>query len=219
MLTFTRQKTNEFEIYFIDLAGKIRSVKDTDDLNNFIRNNINPIKKKLKEKFDNNFTNCKQSDLQKYRIKYILAKITQYIQEKALGSEEPITELNTFIKSSVEIEHILPEKPTEDIVSDFDKPKEIEEYIHKLGNLTLLEKSINASIQNSLFYIKKDSYKKSNLYLTKSIAETITIGKNTAINRAVKGLKEFQIWNSQSIKERQKILTDLAKKVWDMEEI
>ena len=57
------------------------------------------------------------------------------------------------------------------------------------------------------------------MYLTKSIAETITIGKNTAINRAVKGLKEFQIWNSQSIKERQKILTDLAKKVWDMEEI
>ena len=218
-LTFTKQKTNEFERYFIDLAGKIRSVEDIDDLKNFIINNINPIKQKLKVKFENNFLSCKQSDLQKYRVKYILAKITQYIQEKALGSEAPITELNTFIKSSVEIEHILPETPTEKIVNDFDKPTEIKKYIYQLGNLTLLEKSINASIKNMPFSNKRDAYKQSNFYLTKSIAEEIKVGKDTAIDRAVEELKEFQTWNSQSIEERQKTLTDIAKKVWDMEEI
>jgi len=223
LLIITDQKTNDFERDFIEWAKKIRSLEDVDDvddfekLNDFIVSNLNPIKKRLEQKFDNNFINCKQSDLQKYKIKYILAKINQYVEEEASGSEAPTTTLNTFIKSSIEIEHILPEKPTEDIVNKFDKPTQIKEYTYRLGNLTLLEKSINASIQNSLFSKKRNAYKQSKLYLTKSIAETIEVGQNTAIDRAVAELKEFQDWTTQSIEERQQILSDIAKKVWDME--
>ena len=60
-------------------------------------------------------------------------------------------------------------------------------------------------------------YKESNICLTKSIGEKIKVGKDTAIDRAVEELKEFQTWNSQSIEERQQILTNIAKKVWNME--
>ncbi|NEN93855.1 MAG: HNH endonuclease, partial [Okeania sp. SIO3H1] len=157
-----------------------------------------------------------ESDTQKYKLKYILAKLTQYIEEKALGKEKPQSDLNNFLKASIEIEHILPQKPTEEVIKNFDKHNEIKKYIPKLGNLTLLEKSINASVQNGLYSSKIEPYKQSKLYLTKSIVESIQVGKNSQIDRAVKNLKPFKQWTSKSIEERQKILTNLALEVWNM---
>lgn len=116
----------------------------------------------------------------------------------------------------MEIEHILPQKPTDEIKSSFDKPSEIKNYIKRLGNLALLERSINGAISNKPFEIKKDSYPKSKFLLTRAITKQVSVGVNTAIDRAVKDLKSFEEWNSKSIEERQEMLTQLAKKVWDM---
>ncbi len=102
------------------------------------------------------------------------------------------------------------------MIKNFDKPNEIKKYILKLGNLTFLEKSINASIQNGFYSSKIEPYKQSKLYLTKSIVESIRVGKNSQIDRAVKNLKPFEQWTSNSIEERQKILTNLALEVWNM---
>ncbi|WP_375478620.1 HNH endonuclease family protein [uncultured Nostoc sp.] len=118
----------------------------------------------------------------------------------------------------MEIEHILPQKPEQAIVNDFDKPNEITKYISRLGNLTLLEKTINASIGRGTFSEKKAAYPQSVFLLTRSITEKPVLGTNTALNRAVQDLKEFTIWNSQAIEERQKMLTYLAKQVWDMDQ-
>ncbi|MEH2421046.1 MAG: HNH endonuclease family protein [Nostoc sp.] len=126
--------------------------------------------------------------------------------------------LNTFIQNKIEIEHILPQKPEQAIVDSFDKPNEITKYISRLGNLTLLEKTINASTGRGTFSEKKAAYPQSVFLLTRSITEKPVLGTNTAINRAVQDLKEFTIWNSQAIEERQKMLTYLAKQVWDMDQ-
>ncbi|MFM5979238.1 MAG: HNH endonuclease family protein [Sphaerospermopsis kisseleviana] len=99
------------------------------------------------------------------------------------------------------------------IKSDFDKPDQIDKYIKMLGNLTLLEKPINASIQDKPFQIKKNAYPKSKFLITKSIGEKVNIGSNTSIDRAVQDLEPFDNWNSESIEMRQDILAQLATKI------
>ena len=181
LIIITKQKTNEYERTFISWSVKLRSVKTQEELDKFLEEEIYVIKQKLKDKFIEAFENFEESDTQKYKLKYILAKLTQYIEEKALGEEKPQSDLNIFLKSSIEIEHILPQKPSEEVVKNFDKPNEIKKYSSKLGNLTLLEKSINASIQNNSYSSKIEPYKHSKLYLTKSIVESIRVGKNSQI--------------------------------------
>ena len=216
LIIITKQKTNEYERTFISWSVKLRSVKTQEELDKFLEEEIFVIKQKLKGKFIEAFENFEESDTQKYKLKYILAKLTQYIEEKALGKEKPQLDLNNFLKPSIEIEHILPQKPSEEVIKNFDKPNEIKKYSSKLANLTLLEKSINASIQNSSYSSKIEPYKQSKLYLTKSIVESIQVGKNSQIDRAVKNLKPFEQWTSNSIEERQKIMTNLALEVWNM---
>lgn len=217
LIIITNQKTNEYERTFINWSLILRSVTNQEQLNNFLKDNIKPIKLKLKQKFMERFKTFEQSDTQKYKLKYILAKLTQYIEEKALGEEKPHSDLNNFLKASIEIEHILPQTPSQEVIQAFDKSDEIKRFIPKLGNLTLLEKSINSSIQNGLYSSKINPYKQSKLYLTKSIVESIQVGDNTRIDKAVANLKSFQDWNSCSIEERQEMLTNLAIQVWNMD--
>jgi hypothetical protein len=99
-------------------------------------------------------------------------------------------------------------------VAAFDKQNEIEHYIYKLGNLALIEKLLNASIQNKNFEIKKNVYCKSKFLLTKVISEKPCIGANTPIDRAVENIKSFDRWNSKLIDDRQKQLTELGMKIW-----
>ena len=65
--------------------------------------------------------------------------------------------LDTYINRNVEIEHILPQKPSESFLNVFSQEYDIESYINKLGNITLLEKPLNSSISNKSFYEKKRS--------------------------------------------------------------
>ncbi|WP_375470094.1 DUF262 domain-containing protein [uncultured Nostoc sp.] len=217
-LIITGKKLNELERTFIEWSSEIRKVKDANTLDQFVNQYILPIKQDIRQKFEEIFLSLQEKDLPKYRLKYMLAKFSQYINEKAFGSEENWINLNTFIQNKIEIEHILPQKPEQAIVDDFDKPNEITKYISRLGNLTLLEKTINASIGRGTFSEKKAAYPQSVFLLTRSITEKPVLGTNTAINRAVQDLKEFTIWNSQAIEERQKMLTYLAKQVWDMDQ-
>jgi uncharacterized protein with ParB-like and HNH nuclease domain len=213
----TSQKTNEFERPFIQWASELRKVTDDSTLNTFIETYIQPTKQNLAKRFEEIFLQLKEKDFQGPKIRYILAKLTQYIDELAFGSE-PFADLETYINRQVEIEHILSQTLTQEIIESFDKPKEIKTYIPRLGNLTLIERPINASIGNAVFAIKKNAYKTSKFLLTKSIAEEIVVGTNTAIDRAVQGLKKIDEWISSSITERQHIIAGLAKKVWNVTE-
>ena len=94
--------------------------------------------------------------------------------------------------SLLEIEHILPSKPRPDVRAAFDKLSEYADYSGRLGNLTLLEKTINASVSNGSFSEKAPGYRQSAFLLTKSLAEKPQVGVNTQLNRAVADLAPFE---------------------------
>lgn len=211
----TQARSSKLEILFIEWASKLRQINDKQSLDKFIFEEIQAEKQKLSEKFLLAFRQLDEVSVRKKVMQYILAKLTQYIDESAYGEIEAHTNLKNYIDKNVEIEHILPQN-YEPVKSSFDKPEQIYKYVKFLGNLTFIEKSINTSIKNKPFEFKKNAYQKSKFLLTKSIVEKVNVGLNTAIDRAVKNLSSFDEWNSESIELRQEMLVQLAKQVWDV---
>jgi hypothetical protein len=213
----TREPTRQFERDFAQWAGELRDVKDREGLEAFLDLHFRPAKQELATRFALAFVELDEDSIQKYRMRYILGKMTQYVNERAYGPQAE--NLGKFVKQK-DVEHILPQSPPEEVVQAFDKPDEIEYYIRRLGNMAMLEESINRSVSNKPFDEKKrDGYANSQFLLTKSIAVDPRVGGNTAINRAVEDLIiTFDEWTSESIERRQQMLGELAKRVWDMPE-
>jgi hypothetical protein len=151
--------------------------------------------------------------LQKYRLRYVLAKLTQFVDEKAWGTSVN-TDLAKYLDKKVHVEHILPYTPTEGLKKEFNKPELYADYAARLGNLALLEMSINTSIQQNFFAFKTTEYQKSNFILTKTIGTPFQVGLNTQPNRATADLQSWGAWTSEAIEQRQKMLTKLAWQVW-----
>ncbi|MBW2020328.1 MAG: DUF262 domain-containing protein [Deltaproteobacteria bacterium] len=211
----TREPTKTFERNFARWSGELRGVEDEAGLNSFLEKYFLSDMKGRRSQFEFAFRELTQWGIQQYRMRYILAKLTQYIEEKAWGNPT-YAQLEHYTAKTVEVEHILPQNPSPEVRTEFDKLEAYEDYVGKLGNLTLLEKTINSSISNGRYSDKLPGYRQSSFLLTKSLAEKPQVGANTQLNRAVAELIQFQNWNSKAIEQRQDMLASLAFKVWDM---
>jgi hypothetical protein len=209
----TREPTKTFERNFTLWAGELRSVTTREELEEFLARRFTPDMAQRRESFIFAFVTLTQRRIQRYRLRYILAKLTQYVEQQAWGNTAHAS-LVAYIDSSVEVEHILPQTPGAGMRESFDESEEYDEYVEKLGNLTLLEKTINGSVSNGLFSTKRPGYAQSQYLLTKSLAEKPKVGVNTKLNRAVEVLHAYDTWDSHAIEDRQAILTDLALQVW-----
>lgn len=161
-----------------------------------------------------NFLRLGLNSMQQYRIKFILAKITAYVDALRMGKEE-IADLSNYTETAVEIEHIMPQT-CKDLSAYGVTDDEFNVYINRLGNLTLLENSINHSIQNDVYAEKAAAYKASKFYLTSAISELSDQGKDTAINRTNAVLTAWSKWTKTSIEERQKMFYELSERIWSI---
>ena len=211
----TREPTKTFERNFARWSSDLRAVTDETQLDAFLDKYFSSDIRGRSDRFDYAFKELTQDRIQQYRMRYILAKLSQFIEEAAWGNPSH-ARLDHYITNKVEIEHILPQTPTDEVRSSFDKTVEYDDYVQKLGNLTLLEKTINSSIGNEGYAKKASGYKESGFLLTKSLVEKPHVGVNTQLNRAVEDLIQFNSWDSSSIDKRQGMLASLARRVWDV---
>jgi hypothetical protein len=159
-------------------------------------------------------------------LKYILAKLAQYVDRIAWQDAASVQRLKHYLDSKLEIEHILPQKPDLGEWLAFDKPEEQERYIQKLGNLSLLEKPLNAAVCNKSFKTKLAAYRESKIIMTRAIGDPEIFGKNTSLQRALGLLADATMsdadgqviaektWASGQIDQRQRALVRLARVVW-----
>lgn len=212
----TRSDTRDFERLFAKWAREVRAITTREELDQFVVQRFQPEKRALSSRFELALSQLDERDLQRYRLRYVLGKFTQYVDERAWGESGIPETLEYYINSRVEIEHILPQTPSADVLASFDRTDTIDSYIHRLGNLTLVEKSINCAVGNGLFAAKQQPYSQSRFLLTKSLGQHVQVGVNTAIDRAVRELDEFDEWTSNAIERRQQMLVRLGHQVWDM---
>ena len=206
--------TNVTERTFALWCKDVRNIVTPEDLNGFVNRTIIPTVNDWKMNNKSNFLRLGLNSMQQYRIKFILGKITAYVDALRLG-KTTVEDLTGYTQTAVEIEHIMPQTCTDKASYDLDE-EEFAVYIHRLGNLTLLENSINKSIHNDNYANKSVAYKQSKFYITSSLSALVNQGQDTAINRANLLLSAWPDWNKQAIEERQEMLYRLSEMIWEI---
>lgn len=218
---FTKTPTKELERLFSVWADELRSIGQTadpttqrDKLNIFVAEHFQKNMATKEQELTDAFRRYSLHSMQQYRTRYLLAKLTQFVDMTYKGLKTPGS-LGEY--TVLEIEHILPNNPDGALLSTFqtvNSNANYDEYKNKLGNLTLLEKPINIVASNGFFFAKKHEYRKCKYYLTSSIAELTTVGHNSSINRINEKLQAFDDWSAATIDKRQELLMRLSRDVW-----
>jgi hypothetical protein len=135
--------------------------------------------------FSNNFTyRAVNTNRFKTLTRYILCKLERQLSGVIVDWND----------ARLSIEHILPENPGPDWEVYFTKDEQ-EEYVFRLGNLTLMETGKNRDIGNKLIGDKLPVYQTSQYALTRD---------KTA----------YTEWKPSTVQKRQTELAKLAKTVW-----
>jgi hypothetical protein len=211
----TREPTRDFERNFALWAVDLRNVVNGTDLEAFIARRFEPTKAELSTRFDDAFRRLYVGSVQQYRLRYIMAKLTQHVDLRAYGETEGTKWLSHYTGSDLEIEHIFPQRPSDESAREFGEPED-PHVADRLGNLVLVEKSINSSLGNKPYSQKRAVYPQSKLLLTHALAERPKVGEKTRIDVAVAGLDPFTRWNEAAVIERQGKLTSLARHIWNL---
>ena len=211
----TREPTRNFERNFARWAPELRKITDRVGLEAFIAHRFASAKAELSTRFDDALRRLYVGSVQQYRLRYVLAKLAQYIDLRAYGATEGTKWLSRYTEGGFEIEHIFPQQPSREAAAEFGAFDD-QDIANRLGNLVLVERSINASLGNRPYSQKRDVYIQSQLLLTKALAERPRVGENTRIDAAVADLNPAAEWNEAAVIKRQEELATLARLAWNV---
>ncbi len=217
--TINKIKGNETEKLFAGWCPKIRKIRTNDELTTFVTDEIIPQVNSWKENrnYKRNFEMLSLNNTQQYRIRYVLTRITKYVDDTRVGGNNAAN-ISSYYDKKNQIEHIMPQK-CNDLDSYGVSESEFTDVVNMLGNLTLLEKSFNSSINNASYSEKCKVYPGSVFYLTKSLPKLEDVGKETASTKMNKKLKSWDNWNKETITDRQEIMYNLSEEIWKIENI
>lgn len=120
-------------------------------------------------------------------VRYILSQIERQASGQDFDSDS----------ATYSLEHILPEKPSENW-SSIEEAKQ-ERLLYRLGNMTLLETILNRDLGNKCYCEKRAAYEDSDIKTTKGIA------------------KHYDSWDGSAIDRRQQWMAKLASSIWKIE--
>lgn len=212
VFTVIRKSNRDWELLFSQLCQDIRAIQTNKDLNVFIECKLIPIFKENEAQYRESFLLLGTDYLTKGKVKYVLAKLSKYV-DGARSNGNGYGSVSELMDKKFEIEHIF---PTSQASASNDLG--IQKSARRIGNLALLEKSINASIADGdPSSVKFSAYKNSGLYLTRSISGLQDVGGNTYVNRMNARLRSFNDWSPTEIAERQQMLYELSLSIWKFE--
>lgn len=221
---FTREIDNLFFTYvlareptrdFARWAPEVKAVTTAEALDAVIAKRFRPAKAALASRFSEAFGRLTAHDLQAYRLRYVLAKLTQAVEMQVYGATEGTRWLrSTREGAAYEIEHIYPVSAGPDCKAEFGDDSGL--WTQRLGNLVLVGQGINSSLGKKPFSQKRPVYAQSQLLLTRAMTEKPNVGVSTRINAAVADLDPFAAWSPAQVEKRQAQLAALALAVWDV---
>ena len=212
-------KSNVLERLFSSWCPDIRLVTDESEMKKFIQKKVVPTLANWNVQYRQNFMQLSLNSMQRYKIKTILARILKYVDAYMANDQQGIMCIEDYMKSAYEIEHIMPVNCNDIASYGMSSQEDYDYQKNRLGNLTLLEKTMNSSIQNASYKDKLGAYKMSRFYLTKSLARLTDIGNKTVINKMNKKLKTWKKWDRSSVEERQEMLYVLSKELFNVNDL
>ena len=211
------------ESLFALWANKLRGVKSVNKIKEIVSNTMVPyIYGKLPE-FKSEFENARHSSYNPlYRLRYVLGKMENTVLKK---SGLPTKGHDFF--DDLQIEHIFPQTPRDGFFPDeFSDSDDYYNNVYKLGNVLLIESTINQAVNNfnnldsDWFQRKQKEYIKSDVVTSNLMDYDYNIGKNTALNKFKQDYKyQFRNWSKESVVLRQKVLLELAFETWKFNDV
>ena len=211
--------SNVLERLFSSWCPEIRAVTDEKGVESFIINKVKPTLMNWNLQYRQNFMQLGLNTLQKYKVKTILARIIKYVDAYRANDIKGAAEIEDYMKAANEIEHIMPVSCSNISVYGIKAQEDYDFQKNRLGNLTLLEKTLNASIQNDSYSDKLVAYANSKFYITRSLNGLVDVGGKTKINEMNKKLKTWTKWDSASIDERQEMLYTVSKDTFNIDNL
>jgi hypothetical protein len=218
---FTKTPTKDLERNFSlwadelrEIAGIVDPIDQRKKLSTFVADHFETSMASKSQELVDALKRFTLHSMQQYRIRYLLARLTQYVDMAFGGLKEPGS-LEPYAK--LEIEHILPNTPSVDLLVKWEAENpnmSYDNYKNRLGNLTLLEKPINIVAGNDFFDMKLSEYSKCGNYFTRSLVKLTEVGQNTSISRVNRKLKSFDSWTFSDIERRHQLIIDLVLEVW-----
>ena len=205
----------DYERVIAQTAKELRKVRKVSTYDAFQETYLDNEKSKNSKDFQEALEELFAWDLRKFRLRYLLAKVTQHFDIEAYG-EQGRAALSHYLDTQNDIEHIMPENPDDDAIEEFGEGSDDEDLINRLGNLMLIERSVNRVIKNRAYSVKTEKYPTSQFLVARCQAELIKTGKNDQITRAMKRLDPAPIWNANVIEKRQEWLADVALDIWGL---
>ncbi|MDD2659692.1 MAG: DUF262 domain-containing HNH endonuclease family protein [Methylococcales bacterium] len=123
-------------------------------------------------------------------VKYVLRRIDQEMQDVSVSKK---------YNGTITIEHILPQNMENLYWKDRFTNDEHEQWVNKLGNLTLISGSKNSKAQNDGFDKKLDIYKNSDKKVSFDLAKDVL---------------EYSEWNLENLRKRHEHLVEIAENIW-----
>lgn len=151
-------------------------------------------------------------------IKNILARVTGFIEEQTGVASNYCNYMNMQTKNPFEIEHILTDH-YEWFTDEYVDQEDFRRWRNSIGGLLLLHKSINASLNDSLYSYKLQKYcsNEGNIY-TESLGAQAYIN-NPRFKRFVVengfAFRAYDKFGKEEIAERTALLTEMFKLIWN----
>jgi hypothetical protein len=176
------------EGYYSDLGRKISSgeIKTVSDIAGSAKEFI-PSDAIFRERFE--AARVSKVALARYYLRALERQVSGKDQPELIPNTDP-TELN--------LEHILPQRNPDESWNELFDQEEANAFTSRIGNMVLLSQKINSKLRSASFEEKRKVYEKSELNLTREVAE-------------------FDSWDKEAIENRQKSLAGIAVKTWKLE--
>ena len=207
------------ERLFAQWAASLRGLHDKESIAAAVGDTLLPYLQERVAEFKQTFSTLRHSAFDPlYRVRYVLGRMENTVLGQANSPLKGLTTIDAF-----QLEHIFPQTPKGGHIpaSCAANADAYAALVYRLGNVTLLESSINQAVNNfndlagDWFAQKLGEYAKSSVETTKLLDQAYGIGQKTAIN----GLKAelghvFTQWDADAVNKRQSILMELALQTW-----
>ncbi|TSB01617.1 DUF262 domain-containing protein [Sphingorhabdus contaminans] len=206
----------EYDGALIRAASELNKVSSDQEFSVFMENFVDAEKSRHRVKFVEKMNTLKAGDVRQFRLKYLLAKFTQFYDLEAYGENAGKDKLSDYLVPKIEIEHVFPENPSAGAIAEFGEFDPDDNPTQRLGNLILLEKSPNVVASNEAYSVKSKIYSTSAMLLTRCQATKLLVGENDRITKAVSKIDIAPLWNLEAVKRRQDWYAEAALDVWNV---
>ena len=212
----TNTPTRDYERSVVEGARQLRKIGNH-DFSTFCEEYFRDRKARLAREFDFVLNKMYSWETRAFRLRYLLAKLTQALDLRAYGGAGNHPDLLHYYNGNNDIEHVFPVTPSQEAKNEFGTSTD-DAIAHRIGNLLLVEQAINRLLGNRPYSQKKAIYANSQFLLVKCQGERPTFGVADQITKAIANVPSFSKWDADAVVGRQEYLTSLAREVWGVPE-